>query len=80
MIIVAIDESEYSTVKNIIDSLDNKKCMVKIGSVAFNSIGHDIISYAHILIDLNSLKVWEYITIIFLYYYIILMLWLLLFI
>ena len=47
MIIVAIDESDYLTVKNIIDSLDNKKCMVKIGSVAFNSIGHEVISYVH---------------------------------
>lgn len=46
MIIVAIDEIEFSSLKKIIDSLDNKKCMVKIGSVAFSSIGHKAISYA----------------------------------
>tara|TARA_B100000965_G_scaffold124007_1_gene102602 strand:+ start:4872 stop:5534 length:663 start_codon:yes stop_codon:yes gene_type:complete len=47
MIIVAIDEIEFSSLKKIIDSLDNKKCMVKIGSVAFSSIGHKAISYAY---------------------------------
>ena len=31
---------------NIIDNLDSSKCMVKIGSVAFNSIGHKVIDYA----------------------------------
>tara|TARA_Y200000002_G_scaffold325183_1_gene287163 strand:+ start:257 stop:931 length:675 start_codon:yes stop_codon:yes gene_type:complete len=44
-IIVAIDENKESLFKNIVDSLDNKKCMIKIGSVAFNSIGHELIRY-----------------------------------
>jgi len=44
-IIVAIDENKESLFKDIVDSLDNKKCMIKIGSVAFNSIGHELIRY-----------------------------------
>ena len=31
--------------KNIVDSLDNEKCIIKIGSVAFNSMGHEAISF-----------------------------------
>ena len=46
MIIVAIDEIDFNKVSNILDNLDSDKCMVKIGSVAFNSIGPDIIFYA----------------------------------
>ena len=46
MIIVAIDESDFMQASQVIDDLDPKKCMVKIGSVAFNSIGHEIIKYA----------------------------------
>ena len=46
MIIVAIDEITFDKASVIIDSLDSKKCMLKIGSVAFNSIGHEIISFA----------------------------------
>ena len=46
MIIVAIDEINFKKASNIIDNLDSKKCMIKIGSVAFNSIGHEIISHA----------------------------------
>ncbi len=45
-IIVAIDEIDKQKIQNIIDSLDNNKCLIKIGSVAFNSIGHEIIFYA----------------------------------
>tara|TARA_B100001063_G_scaffold234494_1_gene251981 strand:+ start:1384 stop:2046 length:663 start_codon:yes stop_codon:yes gene_type:complete len=45
MIIVAIDEINFKKASNIIDNLDSEKCMIKIGSVAFNSIGHEIISY-----------------------------------
>ena len=45
MIIVAIDETNIKKALKIIDSLDPKKCMVKIGSVSFNSIGHEIINY-----------------------------------
>ena len=46
MIIVAIDEITFEKASVIIDSLDSKKCMIKIGSVAFNSIGHEIIRFA----------------------------------
>tara|TARA_B100000212_G_scaffold311051_2_gene262498 strand:+ start:720 stop:1382 length:663 start_codon:yes stop_codon:yes gene_type:complete len=46
MIIVAIDEITFKDASLIIDNLDSEKCMVKIGSVAFNSIGHEIITYA----------------------------------
>ena len=46
MIIVAIDEINYNKASAVIDNLDPKKCMVKIGSVSFNSIGHEIIFYA----------------------------------
>jgi len=44
-IIVAIDETDIVSLKDIVDSLDNEKCLIKIGSVAFNSIGHDAISF-----------------------------------
>ena len=37
MIIVAIDETTFERSSEIIEDLDSKKCMVKIGSVAFNS-------------------------------------------
>jgi len=43
MIIVAIDETNFSRASDILDSLNPQKCMVKIGSVSFNSIGHKII-------------------------------------
>jgi len=46
MIIVAIDEINFKKASDILDNLDSEKCMVKIGSVSFNSNGHDIISYA----------------------------------
>ena len=46
MIIVAIDEIDFNKALSIIDNLDSTKCMVKIGSVAFNSIGHKVINYA----------------------------------
>ena len=46
MIIVAIDETNFVKASDILNSLDSKKCMVKIGSVAFNSIGHEIIYHA----------------------------------
>mgnify|MGYP001262821647 FL=1 len=45
MIIVAIDETNFDVASNIIDALDPKKCMVKIGSVSFNSNGHKLIYY-----------------------------------
>ncbi len=46
MIIVAIDETNFREASNIIENLDPEICMVKIGSVAYNSIGSDIIFYA----------------------------------
>ncbi len=46
MIIVAIDEIDLIKATIIIDNLDPEKCMIKIGSVSFNSIGHKIIFYA----------------------------------
>tara|TARA_B100001057_G_scaffold197393_1_gene198080 strand:+ start:1752 stop:2414 length:663 start_codon:yes stop_codon:yes gene_type:complete len=46
MIIVAIDESNFIKASDILNKLDSKKCMIKIGSVAFNSIGQDIVYYA----------------------------------
>ena len=45
-IIVAIDEIESITFKKVVDSLDNNLCVIKIGSVSFNAIGHDAIFYA----------------------------------
>ncbi len=46
MIIVAIDETDFKNASRIVDNLDSEKCMIKIGSVAFNSIGPDMIFYA----------------------------------
>ncbi len=46
MIIVAIDEINFNKASMIVDNLDPKKCMIKVGSVAFNSIGQDLIIYA----------------------------------
>ena len=46
MIIVAIDETDFTRASKIIDNLDPKKCMVKIGSVSFISNGHELIFYA----------------------------------
>ena len=46
MIIVAIDETNLKKALELIDNLDPKKCMLKIGSVSFNSIGKEIIYYA----------------------------------
>ena len=46
MIIVAVDERNLNKAHELIDNLDPKKCMLKIGSVSFNSIGKEIIYYA----------------------------------
>ena len=46
MIIVAIDEINFNVATEILNNLDSNKCMIKIGSVAFNSLGHEIIIYA----------------------------------
>ncbi|MFL2735313.1 MAG: orotidine-5'-phosphate decarboxylase [Gammaproteobacteria bacterium] len=45
MIIVAVDEIDINKATAIIENLDPKKCMIKIGSVSFNCLGHKIIHY-----------------------------------
>ena len=45
-IIVAIDEQDKASFNRILDNLDPNLCMVKIGSVSFNALGHDIIYLA----------------------------------
>ena len=45
-IIVAIDETQLSSFKQTVDSLDSNLCMIKVGSVSFNALGHQAISYA----------------------------------
>jgi len=44
-IIVAVDETQLDSFKQIVDSLDNNLCMIKVGSVSFNAIGHEAIKY-----------------------------------
>ena len=44
-IIVAVDETQLNSFKQIIDSLDNDLCMIKVGSVSFNAIGREAIEY-----------------------------------
>lgn len=44
-IIVAVDETQLNSFKQIIDSLDNNLCMIKVGSVSFNAIGRKAIEY-----------------------------------
>jgi len=44
-IIVAIDETQLSSFKQTVDSLDSDLCMIKVGSVSFNAIGHEALSY-----------------------------------
>ena len=46
MIIVAIDEIDLKQATKILNNLNPTKCIIKIGSVAFNSIGHDLIFFA----------------------------------
>jgi len=45
-IIVAVDETQLKDFQSVIDSLDINLCMIKIGSVSFNALGHQAISYA----------------------------------
>ena len=45
-IIVAIDEYHLDAFKNIVDSLDPDLCMIKVGSVSFNALGHETIIHA----------------------------------
>ena len=44
-IIVAIDETQLSSFKQTVDSLDSNLCMIKLGSVSFNAIGHEALTY-----------------------------------
>ena len=44
-IIVAVDETQLSSFKQTVDSLDSNLCMIKVGSVSFNAIGHDALTY-----------------------------------
>lgn len=45
-IIIAIDEIDLGKFKEIINSLDSNICMVKVGSVSFNALGHEAILFA----------------------------------
>ena len=45
-IIVAVDETQLEDFQKVVDSLDSNLCMIKIGSVSFNALGHQAISYA----------------------------------
>jgi orotidine-5'-phosphate decarboxylase len=45
-IIVAVDETNLGNFQSVVDSLDSDLCMIKIGSVSFNALGHQAISYA----------------------------------
>ena len=40
-IIVALDEYKQTKFEQVLDQLDPNLCMVKIGSVSFNSLGRD---------------------------------------
>ena len=42
-IIVALDEHDQNSFNRIIDDLNSELCMIKIGSVSFNALGHDVI-------------------------------------
>ena len=44
-IIVAVDETQQSSFKQIVDSLDSNLCMIKVGSVSFNALGHEALRY-----------------------------------
>ena len=42
-IIVALDEHEQTKFEQVLDQLDPNLCMVKIGSVSFNSLGREAV-------------------------------------
>ena len=44
-IIVAVDETQLDSLKHIVDSLDSNLCMIKVGSVSFNAMGHEALKY-----------------------------------
>tara|TARA_B110000305_G_scaffold41172_1_gene42877 strand:- start:492 stop:1166 length:675 start_codon:yes stop_codon:yes gene_type:complete len=45
-IIIAVDEINIDKFKEIINSLNSNVCMVKVGSVSFNALGHEAILFA----------------------------------
>ena len=45
-IIVAVDETQLSSFKQTVDSLDSDLCMIKVGSVSFSAMGHEALTYA----------------------------------
>ncbi|MDC0406473.1 orotidine-5'-phosphate decarboxylase [Gammaproteobacteria bacterium] len=45
-IIVAVDETQLEDFQSVVDSLDSDLCMIKIGSVSFNALGHQAVKYA----------------------------------
>ena len=45
-IIVAVDETQLEDFQSVVDTLDSNLCMIKIGSVSFNALGHQAILYA----------------------------------
>jgi orotidine-5'-phosphate decarboxylase len=45
-IIVAVDETQLEDFQKVVDSLDSNLCMIKIGSVSFNALGHQTLLYA----------------------------------
>ncbi len=45
-IIVAVDETQLEDFQSLVDALDSDLCMIKIGSVSFNALGHQAVSYA----------------------------------
>jgi orotidine-5'-phosphate decarboxylase len=44
-IIVAVDETQLSSFKQTVDALDSNLCMIKVGSVSFNALGHEALTY-----------------------------------
>ena len=42
-IIVALDEHKQAKFEQVLDQLDPNLCMVKIGSVSFNSLGRETV-------------------------------------
>ena len=45
-IIVAVDDTQLGNFQSVVDSLDSDLCMIKVGSVSFNALGNQAISYA----------------------------------
>ena len=43
-IIVALDEHKQTKFEQVLDQLDPNLCMIKIGSVSFNSLGREVVT------------------------------------